>query len=30
MLVGLGLKAQRVFARPMGIGLFGSGCDEYV
>jgi 2-polyprenyl-6-hydroxyphenyl methylase/3-demethylubiquinone-9 3-methyltransferase len=30
MLVGLGLKAERVFAHPMSIGLFGSGCDEYV
>jgi 2-polyprenyl-6-hydroxyphenyl methylase/3-demethylubiquinone-9 3-methyltransferase len=30
VLVGLGLKAERVFARPMSIGLFGSGCDEYV
>jgi len=26
----LGLKAERVFARPTSLGLFGSGCDEYV
>jgi predicted RNA methylase len=25
-----GFKAERVFARPIGFGLFGSGCDEYV
>jgi len=30
ILVSLGLKEERVFARPMSIGLFGSGCDEYV
>ena len=29
-LVQLGFKAERVFARPTHIGLFGSGCDEYV
>ena len=29
-LVGLGFHAERVFARPTGIGLLGSGCDEYV
>jgi predicted RNA methylase len=26
----LGFKPERIFARPMSIGLFGSGCDEYV
>ena len=29
-LVRLGFKAERVFARPLNIGIFGSGCDEYV
>lgn len=26
----LGFTAERVFARPMSLGIFGSGCDEYV
>jgi 2-polyprenyl-6-hydroxyphenyl methylase/3-demethylubiquinone-9 3-methyltransferase len=26
----LGLRKVRVFARPLELGLFGSGCDEYV
>jgi len=25
-----GFSAERVFSRPKGLGLFGSGCDEYV
>ena len=25
-----GFKPERVFARPLELGLFGSGCDEYV
>lgn len=29
-LVALGFKAERVFARPTSLGIFGSGCDEYV
>ena len=29
-LASLGFKAERVFARPMSVGIFGSGCDEYV
>ncbi len=29
-LVGLGFKAERVFARPISNGILGSGCDEYV
>lgn len=29
-LAGLGFKAVRVFARPISIGILGSGCDEYV
>jgi 2-polyprenyl-6-hydroxyphenyl methylase/3-demethylubiquinone-9 3-methyltransferase len=29
-LVALGFKAERVFARPIGSGILGSGCDEYV
>jgi SAM-dependent methyltransferase len=29
-LAGLGFKAERVFARPISVGLFGSGCDEFV
>jgi 2-polyprenyl-6-hydroxyphenyl methylase/3-demethylubiquinone-9 3-methyltransferase len=29
-LAGLGFKAQRVFARTISTGIFGSGCDEYV
>jgi SAM-dependent methyltransferase len=29
-LVNLGFKSERVFSRPMGVGIFGSGCDEYV
>jgi 2-polyprenyl-3-methyl-5-hydroxy-6-metoxy-1,4-benzoquinol methylase len=29
-LAGLGFKAERVFARPISSGIFGSGCDEYV
>jgi 2-polyprenyl-6-hydroxyphenyl methylase/3-demethylubiquinone-9 3-methyltransferase len=29
-LASIGLKAERVFTRPMSLGLFGSGCDEYV
>jgi 2-polyprenyl-6-hydroxyphenyl methylase/3-demethylubiquinone-9 3-methyltransferase len=29
-LSALGFKAERVFARPRSIGIFGSGCDEYV
>ena len=29
-LVGLGFKAERVVARPKSVGVFGSGCDEYV
>jgi predicted RNA methylase len=29
-LAGLGFKAERVFARPISNGIFGSGCDEYV
>lgn len=30
MLQGLGLSKVRVFARDREIGIFGSGCDEYV
>ena len=26
----MGFVAERVFARPLELGLFGSGCDEYV
>ncbi len=26
----LGFEKERIFARPLEIGLFGSGCDEYV
>lgn len=26
----LGFTAEKVFARPLELGLFGSGCDEYV
>jgi 2-polyprenyl-6-hydroxyphenyl methylase/3-demethylubiquinone-9 3-methyltransferase len=26
----LGFEAERVFARGLSVGLFGSGCDEYV
>jgi 2-polyprenyl-3-methyl-5-hydroxy-6-metoxy-1,4-benzoquinol methylase len=29
-LASLGFKAERVFARPISVGIFGSGCDEYV
>jgi hypothetical protein len=29
-LASLGFTAERVFAHPMSVGLFGSGCDEYV
>jgi 2-polyprenyl-3-methyl-5-hydroxy-6-metoxy-1,4-benzoquinol methylase len=29
-LTGLGFRAERVFARPISVGIFGSGCDEYV
>ena len=29
-LTKLGFEAERVFARPMSRGIFGSGCDEYV
>ena len=29
-LANLGFKAERVFARPISVGVFGSGCDEYV
>lgn len=29
-LAGLGFKAERVYARPISSGIFGSGCDEYV
>jgi 2-polyprenyl-6-hydroxyphenyl methylase/3-demethylubiquinone-9 3-methyltransferase len=29
-LVALGFKAERIFARSKSIGIFGSGCDEYV
>jgi 2-polyprenyl-6-hydroxyphenyl methylase/3-demethylubiquinone-9 3-methyltransferase len=29
-LAGLGFKAERVFARPISSGIFGSGCEEYV
>ena len=29
-LSALGFKAERVFVRPRSIGIFGSGCDEYV
>lgn len=29
-LVDLGFNAERVFAHSIGIGVFGSGCDEYV
>lgn len=29
-LARLGLKAERVFARPISTGILGSGCDEYV
>ena len=29
-LTKLGFKAERVFARPLSMGVFGSGCDEYV
>lgn len=27
---GLGFVSEKVFARPRSLGLFGSGCDEYV
>jgi 2-polyprenyl-3-methyl-5-hydroxy-6-metoxy-1,4-benzoquinol methylase len=29
-LVGLGFVAERIFARPISLGLFGSDCNEYV
>jgi 2-polyprenyl-6-hydroxyphenyl methylase/3-demethylubiquinone-9 3-methyltransferase len=29
-LVNLGFKSERVFSRPTSVGIFGSGCDEYV
>jgi 2-polyprenyl-6-hydroxyphenyl methylase/3-demethylubiquinone-9 3-methyltransferase len=29
-LTALGFAAERVFARPKGSGILGSGCDEYV
>lgn len=29
-LSALGFTAERVFARPISIGIFGSGCDEFV
>jgi 2-polyprenyl-6-hydroxyphenyl methylase/3-demethylubiquinone-9 3-methyltransferase len=29
-LASLGFKAERVFAHPISIGIFGSRCDEYV
>lgn len=29
-LKNLGFKAERVFTRSGGLGIFGSGCDEYV
>ena len=29
-MVALGFNAERVFARSKPLGLFGSGCDEYV
>ena len=29
-LSSVGFKAERVFARPISSGIFGSGCDEYV
>jgi 2-polyprenyl-6-hydroxyphenyl methylase/3-demethylubiquinone-9 3-methyltransferase len=29
-LANLGFKAERVFAQPQHLGVFGSGCDEYV
>jgi hypothetical protein len=29
-MAALGFKVERVFARPVGSGLLGSGCDEYV
>lgn len=29
-MIALGFKAERVFARSKSIGIFGSGCDEYV
>jgi 2-polyprenyl-3-methyl-5-hydroxy-6-metoxy-1,4-benzoquinol methylase len=29
-LTALGFVAERVFARSRGVGIFGSGCDEYV
>jgi 2-polyprenyl-6-hydroxyphenyl methylase/3-demethylubiquinone-9 3-methyltransferase len=29
-LVNLGFKSERVFSRPIGVGIFGSGCDEFV
>jgi SAM-dependent methyltransferase len=29
-LVGLGFRAERVFAQPITSGILGSGCDEYV
>jgi len=29
-LTQLSFTAERVFARPLSLGLFGSGCDEYV
>lgn len=30
LMQGLGFVRERVFARPRELGLFGSGCDEYV
>jgi 2-polyprenyl-6-hydroxyphenyl methylase/3-demethylubiquinone-9 3-methyltransferase len=30
LMQGLGFVRERVFARPLALGLFGSGCDEYV
>ena len=29
-MAALGFKVERVFARPVGSGLLGSGCHEYV
>jgi predicted RNA methylase len=29
-LVGLGFQAERIFAKPLQIGIFTSGCNEYV
>jgi hypothetical protein len=29
-LIDLGFQAERIFAQPLHVGIFGSGCNEYV